>query len=188
MTSPVRILGLGGSVRAESRNTRLLERSLEIARNLGAETELADLHTLNLPVFDPDLPHEQQPAQIHRLVERMQWADGFMLASPSYLGSLSGAVKNMFDSLHLGHQQPRTYFEGRPVLLASYGFDGQLNTIKSMRFMVQVMGAEVLPQVLAITGEEHGDSEADLTSPLAQAQMRSAMDFLIRAAEVSRQR
>lgn len=186
MTSPLRILGLGGSVRASSRNKRLLELSLDVARKLGAETDLADIHSLNLPIFDPELPPADQPAQLHWLIDRMQWADGFILCSPSYLGSLSGAVKNMFDSLHLAHQQPRTYFEGRPVLLASYGFDGQRNTINSLRFVVQVMGADVLPETLTITGTEDGDSEAELASALVQAQMRSAMDYLTKAAEVSR--
>lgn len=188
MTSPLRILGLGGSVRADSHNKRLLELTLEMAREHGADIRLADVHSMQLPIFDPELPAHEQPQQLHTLIASMQWADGFVLCSPTYLGSLSGAVKNMLDSLHLAHGEPRVYFEGRPVMLASYGYYGQRHTISSLDFVARVMGADVLPESLAITGDEAIDGEQTLSSALVQAQMRSAVTYLMQATEVSLRR
>ena len=71
MSAPVRILGLGGSIRKGSVNKLVLEMMLELAREFGAETDIADVHTMNLPIFNQDIPREQQPEQLLWLIERI---------------------------------------------------------------------------------------------------------------------
>lgn len=179
MSGPLRILGLGGSIRADSLNRQMLEMMLIFAREYGAETDLADVHAMNLPIHNPEIPREQQPAQLLWLIERMKWADGFIIASPTYLGSLSGAVKNTLDSLHVAHGEPRVYFDGRPVALASLGFHGQVNVINSLAFVTRVMGATVIPEAVTISvDDEHYDPAIVHEAP-AQQQMRHTVVQLL---------
>ncbi len=186
MSAPVRILGIGGSVRAQSVNRRMLAMMLTMADELGAETVMADVHSLRLPIFDQEIPREQQPEKLHWLIRQMQWADGFIICSPTYLGSLSGALKNTLDSLHLAHGEPRVYFEDRPVILGSFGYYGQDHTISSLAFVTSVIGAQVLPEHVIVTAAE-GEDSAAIASDEAQLQMRNAVAALISTIEKIRQ-
>ncbi|MCO5218965.1 MAG: NAD(P)H-dependent oxidoreductase [Thermomicrobiales bacterium] len=179
MSAPVRILGLGGSIRKGSVNKLVLEMMLDLAREFGAETDIADVHTMNLPIFNQDIPREQQPEQLLWLIERMKWADGFFIASPTYLGSLSGAVKNTLDSLHVAHGEPRVYFDGRPVALASFGFHGQVNVINSLAFVTRVMGATVIPECVTISADEDNFDPGIIYEEDARQQIRRTVIQLL---------
>jgi FMN reductase len=50
------IVGLGGSLRAGSSSGALLRYILRVAADHGAATELLDVRTLPLPLFDPEHP------------------------------------------------------------------------------------------------------------------------------------
>ncbi len=179
MTPPIRILGLGGSVRAESMNRKLLGMMLATAREYGAETVMADIYSMDLPIFHQEKPIEQQPEKLFWLIEQMKWADGFILVSPTYLGSLSGAVKNALDSLHLAHGEPRVYFDGRPVALASFGFYGQVNVINSLAFVTRVMGASVIPESVTVSADETRFDPTILDSQTVDLQIRRTVVQLL---------
>ena len=179
MTSPIRILGLGGSVRAESINKRLLERMLATAETMGAETQMADVHSMDLPIFNQYIPLEEQPEKLMWLIEEMKRADGFIICSPTYLGSLTGAVKNTLDSLHIAHGEPRVYFDGRPVALSTFGFYGQMNVINSMAFVTRVMGATVVPESLIVSADEEDVDAEILDSEAVEQQMTRTVAQLI---------
>lgn len=183
MSAPLRILGLGGSVRADSINKRLLESMLNVAQAMDAEIVLADVHSMNLPIFNQYIPHEDQPAKLMWLIEEMKKADGFIICSPTYLGSLTGAVKNTLDSLHLAHGEPRVYFDGRPVALASFGFYGQMNVINSLAFVTRVMGASVVPESLIVSADEEDFDPDIIDSDAVRQQMKRTVGQLMSMAE-----
>ena len=186
MSAPLRILGIGGSVRAESVNRRVLQLMLETAASMGAETVIADVHTMKLPIFNQYIPEEDQPRELFWLIEEMKRADGFIICSPTYLGSLSGAVKNTLDSLHLAHGDPRVYFDGRPVALASYGFFGQPNVINSLAFVTKVMGATVVPEHVVLTADEAIEQPDFSTDPVARQQILTTITRLLAMARAFR--
>lgn len=186
MTAPLRILGIGGSVRAESVNRRVLQMMLETAASMGAETVMADVHSMQLPIFNQYIPLEEQPKELFWLIEQMKQADGFIICSPTYLGSLSGAVKNTLDSLHLAHGDPRVYFDGRPVALATYGFFGQPNVINSLSFVTRVMGASVVPEHVILTADEAIEQPDFSTDPGARQQMLTTITRLLAMARAFR--
>ena len=120
-TTPIRLLGIGGSSRAHSVTTNVLTDVLGIARDIGVATDLASVHDLDLPVYNEDIPFEEQPAALRDLLERVRQADAFLVASPTYHSSIAGGIKNVLDALHIRHGADRTYFDGRPVGLIAYG-------------------------------------------------------------------
>jgi azobenzene reductase len=61
-----------------------------------AKTRLLDLRSIRVPMFNPDTPNEHHQ-QMEKVIEDLNWADAFVLASPDYHGSMSGAMKNFLD-------------------------------------------------------------------------------------------
>src|SRR5208282_4839146 len=91
------VLGVSSSMRPESRGALALEIALAAARRHGAQTQMLNLRLLDLPIYRPQ--SEPTPAwqQMNRAVT---WANAFVLATPDYHGSMSGAMKNFLDHGH----------------------------------------------------------------------------------------
>jgi len=102
---------IAGSNRKDAASTRLLR---YIARRLeqgGSAAILLELHVMPLPLFVPD--EEADHPNVHHLIETVRAADGLVIATPEYHGSVSGVLKNALDYLDVAH------VEGKPVLVAS---------------------------------------------------------------------
>ena len=50
-----------------------------------------------LPLYDPGAPASKE---VEHATEAIAWADAFILASPDYHGSVSGAPKNFLDHFY----------------------------------------------------------------------------------------
>lgn len=89
-----KILTLPGSLRRGSYNRRLLS----IAAGL-APTDMT-FQTLDLdglPVFNEDIETSGDPVAVRRLKQAVSEADGLLIATPEYNGSLPAALKNAID-------------------------------------------------------------------------------------------
>src|ERR671923_564826 len=95
MTAKFNVLGVAGSMRPGSYSTKALKIALEHAKKHGAaEVRLLELSKIVLPIYDPNGPASKE---IEYAAEAVAWADAFILASPDYHGSMSGALKNFLD-------------------------------------------------------------------------------------------
>lgn len=107
------ILGLAGSLRRGSFNRALLESARSLMPE-GAVLEVAGIE--GIPLYDADLERDSGlPEAVVALKERIAAADGLLLASPEYNGSLSGAFKNAVDWLSRPPQDIPRVFANRPV-------------------------------------------------------------------------
>ncbi len=94
MRNTFNVLGVAGSIRQGSYSTRALKIALEHAKKQGAEVRLLDLNKAVLPLYDPTASASKE---VEHATEAIAWADAFVLASPDYHGSMSGALKNFLD-------------------------------------------------------------------------------------------
>lgn len=133
MSSTVRIVGIGGSPRAGSTAEQALRVVLAEAARLGAETTLLGGPDLDLPLYDPARPVRSPAAR--RLIQEVLRADGVVLASPAYHGSVSGLVKNALDHLEDLSDADRPYLSGRAVgcVAVGHGWQGALSTMAALR-------------------------------------------------------
>jgi multimeric flavodoxin WrbA len=106
--SPIKVLGVSGSPRKGKNTGSLLQSALDAAQEAGAETELLSLAGLSiLPCTgcntcvrerrcsqdgDDDMPAVKQ---------KLEEADGAILAAPSHFGGVPGVMKNMMDCTRL---------------------------------------------------------------------------------------
>ncbi len=120
----MKFLALSGSARRDSTNTALLRAVSRVAPD-GVEVSVYDAIG-RLPVFSPDLEAEL-PEVIRDYVGQVEDADGLLIASPEYVRSLPGGMKNAIDWL-----VSRETLVGKPIALihASHRGDDMLDALR----------------------------------------------------------
>ena len=149
-TQPL-IVGIGGTATADSSTQHALTLALAAAEQEGVRTKLFGSETLSV------LPHYLTPAsrvspEARELLEYVRQADGLILASPGYHGSISGIVKNAIDYLEDTSKDRRAYLDGLPVGLVStaYGWQAAASTLATLRSIVHALRGWPTPMGAAI--------------------------------------
>ena len=141
MPSPT-VAGICGSLREESKSRVALELALDAAASRGADTDLIDLRTLDLPVYDADA---NEAGEATELTQRIRDADALVLATPMYHGSYSTPLKNALD--YCGFDE----FENQTVgLLAVAGGSFPITALDHLRSVMRALDAWVLPYQAAV--------------------------------------
>lgn len=89
----VKIVGILGSLRSDSYSALALQQAINRVRALGAEAEILDLRDMSLPFCDGGSEYPDYP-DIEVLRDKVKAADGLILATPEYHGSVSGVLTN----------------------------------------------------------------------------------------------
>ena len=135
-----KILGIGGTTRAGSTTERALVVALQEAETAGADVQLLGGDFLaKLPIFDPR-PGGPMPEQ-RELVEAIAQADGIIIATPGYHGSISGVIKNALDTLELGRDDQGIYLSNKPVgvIVAAGGSQAGGTSLMTLRAIVHAL-------------------------------------------------
>ena len=98
--SPPRILVVSGSSRLESHVHEVVRIAAETAAEAGASVEILRLHDLELPLMRNGDDAQQALPAVQAARASATAADGFILVTPEYHGSMSGCLKNWFDFLY----------------------------------------------------------------------------------------
>lgn len=128
------IVGIGGTFSPSSSSERALVATLAAAGDLCAWTTLFNGEFLKrLPLYDPASPARSDDAQ--ELIGALRHADGVVISSAAYHGSVSGALKNALDYTQDLAADERPYLSGRPVGLISLGsgWQGAVNNLGALR-------------------------------------------------------
>src|SRR5580698_10350202 len=162
------IVGIGGTVRSPSSSERVLTAALAAAEAAGARTQLFGGEILaRLPIFNPtDADH---PPERSALVEAVRKADGVIVATPGYHGSLSGLIKNALDSLEPLRDDARPYLDGRSVgcIVVADGWQACGSALAHLRSIVHALRGWPTPLGATINSALKPFSEdgATLTDP-----------------------
>ena len=94
---------------------------------------LLDLRELDLPMYNPD---DDEPGEAAtRVIESCYSADGLIWSSPLYQGTISGALKNALDWLHLLGPREPSYLHDKVIgLISAAGGTQGLQAINTMEF------------------------------------------------------
>ncbi|MCF5668691.1 MULTISPECIES: NADPH-dependent FMN reductase [Pseudomonas fluorescens group] len=107
-----RLLGLSGSLRAQSTNTAVLN---TLASRLGDHVQLQVFALNDLPLYNADLEADALPDAVHAFKEAIRQADGLIICSPEYNYGVSGVLKNALDwASRPGFNSP---LKNKPVLI-----------------------------------------------------------------------
>ncbi|WP_312164927.1 NADPH-dependent FMN reductase [Phenylobacterium sp.] len=134
------IVGIGGTTRPGSSTERALTIALRAVEAGGGETRLLGGDFLSrLPIYNPAVP-EPTPEQ-SELAEAVRVADGIIVASPGYHGSISGVMKNALDTLELLREDARPYLTDRAVgcVITAEGWQAAGTTLTTLRSIVHAL-------------------------------------------------
>lgn len=134
------IVGIGGTTRPGSTSERALQVALRTVEAGGGQTRLLGGDFLaRLPIFNP-ANNDKTPEQIE-LAEAVRAADGVIVASPGYHGSISGVIKNALDSLEVLREDARPYLTDRAVgcIITADGWQAAGTTLTTLRSIIHAL-------------------------------------------------
>jgi chromate reductase len=174
----MRILGISGSLRRGSHNTKLLRAA---AQQLppGAELVLFD-GLRDVPPFDEDEERFTLPA-VESLRNAVRAADAVLISTPEYNHSLPGVLKNALDWTSRPFET--NVFRDKPVAVmgASTGLFGAVWAQAETRKVLKALNAHVLEDELPVgMADVAFDADGDLVDPELAVRIGDLVDSLIR--------
>jgi chromate reductase len=148
----MRVLGISGSLRRHSHNTRLLQ----VAASLipaGAELEIFE-GLKDVPPYDQDDDVDPVPEGARGLREAVAGADAVLIATPEYNSSIPGQLKNALD--WASRPFPDNVLRNKPVAVigASTGLFGAVWAQAEARKVLSSIGARVIDVELPVADAE----------------------------------
>jgi FMN reductase len=191
------IIGLGGSGNPNGSTERVLQKALDSARAAGAQTLYFDGQALDMPMYSYG---GQRTAQASALIDALRRADGIIIASPGYHGTVSGLIKNALDYVEDMAKDERIYFEGRAVglIAVAAGWQATGSTLATLRSITHALRGWPTPMAVAINsaspvfGEDGTMNDSALAkqleilaSQVVDFARMKALDVLTKAAQIA---
>lgn len=140
----VKIVGIGGSLRRDSYSQIALNVAASRVEALGGEMEVLDLRLLQLPFCNGEDEYPDYP-DVERLQQTVKQADGLILATPEYHGSVSGVLKNALDLMSFEQ------LDGKVTgLISVLGGQPNSNALNDLRIIMRWVHGWVIPEQIAI--------------------------------------
>ena len=179
------IVGLGGTPRAGSSTERALALALAHAEQAGATTQMFDGRFLaRLPHFHP--AGEPPTAEQSEFASAVSRADGLIVASPGYHGSISGLVKNGLDTLELLRTDERPYLHGRAVgvIVTAEGAQATGATLVTLRSIIHAMRGWPTPFGAALNAANLFDADGACREPRDAWQLATVAEQVVEFARM----
>ncbi|OIV38567.1 hypothetical protein BIV57_04730 [Mangrovactinospora gilvigrisea] len=181
-----RVLAISGSIRANSFNTHVLHN----LQSLAPAGMLVEVYKgiEELPHFSEDL-EANPPAQVLRLRQAIQEADGLVISTPEYNRHIPGVLKNALDWASRPYAQGVLTGKNVVVLSAFPSNAGGLTANLQLRNLLSVVNAYVVGGPIVSIPEVHSalavqaDSPAVLANEATRGMIAKNLDSLERAVQ-----
>jgi chromate reductase len=175
------ILMLVGSLRADSWTGQLTSSAADLLPD-GAVAHVYD-GLGELPHYDQDLDTDEPPAAVVTFRDAVRRADGLVVATPEYNGSMPGVLKNAIDWA----SRPRgaSSLAGKPVAVISVSPSprGAQCAREEAEKVLRVAGAVPLAESLGVPSVHAAVIDGHLADPDVESALRNLMQALVTADE-----
>jgi len=177
MSTPIRILGIAGSLRRDSYNRATLRAAIELA----PEDASIDIFELDgIPGFNQD-EEQNPPAKVVELKRRIREADAILFVTPEYNYSVPGVLKNAIDWASRPYGD--SAWNGKPAAImgASVGTIGTARAQYHLRQMMVFLNMFPVnqPEVMIGNASEKFDAQGNLTNDVAKQFIRQLLQNLV---------
>jgi chromate reductase len=154
----LKILGISGSNRTGSFNSRLLNLVVSKFKPLGLSANIIEATSFGLEFYSAEVEEKHGlPAAVVSLKRAFNSVDAILFATPEYNGFPPGILKNMLDWVSRrgeGEQSPCEVFSNKPVwvISTSPGKGGGARAQKFLAAQLEYLGANVQKQTVTIGG------------------------------------
>jgi chromate reductase len=173
----VNILGISGSLRRESFNTKLLRAAQSLAPE-GVTIDTFDIAPI--PLYNEDVRAAGFPADVARLRAQIAAADALLIVTPEYNHSVPGVLKNAIDWASRPPDQP---FAGKPLAItgASTGLGGTAHAqyhLRQVAVFVNLLPVNK-PEVMVRKAADKFDATGTLIDEDTRAHVRKLLEALV---------
>ncbi len=177
MSTPVRILGIAGSLRKDSYNRGALRAAATLVPE-GATIETFDLS--GIPIFNQD--EDQAPPQsVVDFKSSIRAADAILIVTPEYNYSIPGVLKNAIDWASRPYGD--SAWNGKPAAImgASIGNFGTVRAQYHLRQIMVYLNMYVLnqPEVMIGNASQKFDQQGNLTDEKTQKYVQTLLQNLV---------
>jgi FMN reductase len=147
-------------MRAESGSEQALRAAMAVAEAGGARIQIfGGTELARLPIYDT--AGEDGGERRRELVEAVRQADGLIIASPGYHGSISGLIKNALDGLEDLRHDARPYLDGRAIglIVTADGWQAGGSTLAAMRAIVHALRGWPTPFAAVLNATDRSDQD-----------------------------
>ena len=172
----MKVLGISGSLRRDSYNTKLLRAAEEL---LPGYVEFEIFEGLKaIPPYDEDDDVPPTPKAVVAFREAVAGADAILIATPEYNSSIPGQLKNAID--WLSRPLSASPFLNKPVAVvgASSGAFGAVWSQAELRKVIGATGGRVVDGEVAVG---HAQTKFDSDGRLVEQSLREQLDEVVRA-------
>ena len=115
------------------------------------EVEVVDLADYVMPLLDesisPRFNPERKPNSVaKKWLDKLAEADGYVIVTPEYNHSITGALKNAIDYIDFQIQK-------KPVAIVSYGTVGGARAAEHLKVVLIESKAAIVPEAVALPGQ-----------------------------------
>jgi chromate reductase, NAD(P)H dehydrogenase (quinone) len=180
----MRVLGISGSLRDDSFNTKLVRAAGSLFPD-GVDFVVWD-GLKAVPPYDEDDDRDPVPAGVAQLRDALAGADAILFATPEYNSSVPGQLKNALD--WASRPIATNVLRNTPVAVigASQGMFGAVWAQAELRKVLAAIGARVLEVEVAV-GHAHTrfDQDGRLTDDTVREQLEEVVGSLVAELELS---
>ena len=131
------------------KNLQLSEKFLEKSNELKLSSEILDLTTLDIPLFNPRIHSKDNiPKEIEKLKKKLFKIKRWVICAPEYNGSIPPILSNFIAWLSISGDDFRNLFNGRPIAIATFSGGIGLELRTSLRIQLVHLGSQVLGRKL----------------------------------------
>ena len=115
------------------------------------EVEVVDLADYVMPLLDESIsprfnPERKPNAVAKKWLDKLAEADGYIVVTPEYNHSITGALKNAIDYIDYQIQK-------QPVAIVSYGTVGGARAAEHLKVVLIESKAAIVPEAVALPGQ-----------------------------------
>ncbi len=174
----MKVLLIAGSIRKESYNRRLIKWAANSLETKGCEVRVADIGAL--PLMNEDLEVDgTRPAEVEAFREDLKWAEGLVIATPEYNGSMPGVLKNAID---WGSRPPNMFASRVGVVMgATIGIWGTVQSQRDLTAVLHALNVLLIPSPFVRLARVHEsfDEAGNLTDVTGLRNIDLLLDRLI---------
>ncbi len=138
---------ISGTNRHNSRTRQVAEYALGLYKKIAADVEIIDLANMPLNELSTASYGGELPPGIKKEIDKVDAADGLVIVTPEYNGSMPGVLKYFIDYW----SYPRS-FESRPVAFIGLGFRwGGLRPVEHLQQIFGYRNAYIFPERIFLT-------------------------------------
>ena len=153
------------------KNLELSQKFLEKSSEMKISSEILDLTTLDIPLFNPRIHNNENiPVKILEIKEKLFATEKWIICAPEYNGSIPPILTNFIAWLSISGDDFRNLFNGQPIAIATFSGGVGLELLTSLRIQLVHLGSQVLGRQLFASFSKPIDSKTieDIIQRLSQ--------------------